>query len=135
MKLDNINTLYKEEKRQGCIITLDYTRYYSKPDYRHYMMEMLLVLTNWKSNNDFVVDFQTFYGTNRIEIVFDCDVEKAKNFIGYFNYYDHKNIYSPEENKDFILLDIWNVIEKVAIFELYNDNTEYEEIGIIIKQV
>ena len=122
---------HEEEERTGTKIIIDYSVYLYTCYMKHFA-EMFQLLTNWKSNKGYnVIDFKTFYGTDKMEITFDCNEKTALEMIGAFNYYDYENKVSNKEEKERVCIKVLSV-ESIPVFELVADDDNFNEFAVLI---
>jgi hypothetical protein len=78
-----------EDTKLGSAVMVDYTELYENPN-KQYMVDLLLKLTNWKSNSSYpIVDFNTVTDTNLLYIVTELPEKDAARIIAsYFEYTD-----------------------------------------------
>lgn len=114
LKLSNDVTLYFEEQKEASVITIDYTNVYIN-DLKEFG-NLLLLITNLKSNDINVLDFETMYDTNLLRIIVDFNEEEAmkfaKRFLSYINTKEHIEIVE---------------VEQIEMFELDLGTKDYEE--------
>lgn len=114
LKLSNQATLYLEDSKRASVITIDYTDVWINE--RKAMVDILLLLTNWKSQNISVLDFYTISDTNRLKIIVDYDKANANEFARRFL------SYIPTSEK----IEIVDV-EEIEMFELDLGTKDYED--------
>lgn len=79
LKLSSEAILYKEEEaKEASIVTLDYTNVYIN-DLKEFG-NLLLLLTNLKSNDISVLDFETIRDTNILRVFVEFNQEEAMKF-------------------------------------------------------
>lgn len=129
LKLDNETTLfYENEIIEGVKIVIDYSKLWNNKRL-DLLGSMLLALINVKSNgsgynDNNIIDIETHYNTNKIEIVFGMNEKNARNLLSNYNYYlkDNKTL-------SFKIVSV----ENCYIYQLYGDNKDYKEFKTIIK--
>lgn len=114
LKLSNQATLYLEDKKEASIITIDYSEVWNNQ--REKMIDILLILTNWKSQDVNVLDFKTISDTNLLEIIVDYDKPNATEFAHRFLSYISTNQ----------KIEIVNV-EQIEMFELDLATKDFED--------
>ena len=119
IKLSRHCSLYYEEFKKASIITYDYTELWEND--KEALGEMLIILTNWKSNKmNQILDFNTIFGTNLLQVNVEYDKEDANDFAKRFLSYINTK-YNVDIKR----------IEEIEMFEL--DLTNYDEDEKFIK--
>lgn len=120
IKLSRHCSLHYEDYKIASLITIDYENVWIHD--RNNLLEILLLLTNWKSQNMTVLDFKTIYDTNLIEIIVDYDKPQAREFARRFL------SYIPTEQ----IIKIVSV-EEIEMFEIdllnYHDEDKFIKIN------
>lgn len=129
IQLDKKTTLsYDNEIIKGLRIVIDYSNLWDNKRY-DLLGKMLLVLINIKSNGsgyneNNIIDIETYYDTNKMEIVFGVEEDHARGLLSTCNYY--------LKDKKTLSFEIVSV-ESCNIYHLYGDNKDYEEFKTIIE--
>ena len=113
IKLSKHCSLHYEDFKAASIITYDYTELWEND--KEALGEMLIILTNWKSNKmNQILDFNTIFGTNLLQVIVEYDKEDAndfaKRFLSYINTKYNVDIKRIEEI-DMFELDLANYDE------------------------
>lgn len=106
IKLSRHCSLHYEDYKIASIITYDYTELWEND--KEALGEMLIILTNWKSNKmNQILDFNTIFGTNLLQVSVEYDKEDAndfaKRFLSYINTKYNVDIERVEEIEMFEL--------------------------------
>lgn len=88
IKLSRHCSLYYEDFKVASIITYDYSKLWEND--KEALGEMLIILTNWKSNKmNQILDFNTIFGTNLLQVIVEYEKQDAndfaKRFLSYIN--------------------------------------------------
>lgn len=119
IKLSNEVTLYyerEEDMKEASEIVIDYTKMWEHEN-KTLIGDLLLELTNLKSNRMYVVDFYTIYDTNKIVVCVDLDEESAKHLAKRFVFY-----YNQEQITE--VLDV----RKAKLFDISIEDEDFEEV-------
>ena len=129
LKLDEKTALYYEnEIIKGVRIVVNYSKLWENKKL-DLLGNMLLAFINIKSdssgyNKNNIIDIETYYNTNKMEIVFGMNEKDARSLLSHYNYYlDDKKTLS------FII----ESVESCNIYQLYGENKDYEEFKTIIE--
>ena len=129
LKLDDKTALfYENEIINGVKIVINYTKLW-KSKRRDLLGNMLLAFINIKSNgsgynDNNIIDIETYYNTNKMEIIFGMNEKEARSLLSHYNYY--------LDDKETLSFEIESV-ENYKIYQLYGDNKDYNEFKTIVK--
>ena len=129
LSLDNETSLfYEKEVLNGVRIVIDYTALWNEKRF-DILGNMFLQLINIKSdcsgyNENNIVSIETYYDTNKIEIVFGVEEAHAKSILSQCNYY-----LNDKKTLSFKI----SSIENRKVYLLYGENEDFEEVSILVK--